>query len=101
MYIKRNILNLTIRLKIITSRLFLPTLSEREKKRAGERESGESVLARDSDGDRFAREIFYGLLASGAEKGTLLQLFNGIFLFVTCFCNTRETERERNRDPAL
>lgn len=36
------------------------------------RESGESVLARDSNGDRFAREIFYGLLASGAEKGNVV-----------------------------
>jgi len=45
---------------------------ERERKKDGERERVESVLACDSGGDRFAREIFYGLLASGAEKGNVV-----------------------------
>lgn len=68
---------MTIRLKIITSRLFLPTLS-------GEREAAERAAStrrskkekarvrRHGDGDRFAREIFYGLLAPGAEKGNVV-----------------------------
>lgn len=68
-YIKRNFLNLTIRLKIITSRLFLSTLN-------GQGVGGESASERWKSacdgGDRFAREIFYGLLASGAEKGNVV-----------------------------
>lgn len=69
---------MTIRLKIITSRLFLPTLSgEREVARGSrckraEIERGESARAARRDVDRFAREIFYGLLAPGAEKGNVV-----------------------------
>lgn len=69
MYIKRNFLNLTIRLKIITSRLFLPTFGGRERER--KRMKANESRACDS-GDRFTREIFYGLLASGAEKGNVV-----------------------------
>lgn len=66
---------MTIRLKIITSRLFLPTLSgEREvaERKQAEIERGVRARVRRGDGDRFAREIFYGLLAPGAEKGNVV-----------------------------
>lgn len=61
-------LNLTIRLKIITSRLFLPTFGQRDGGGGG----GARVAV--CTDDRFSREIFYGLLAPGAaaEKGNVV-----------------------------
>jgi len=89
-YIKRNFLNLTIRLKIITSRLLLPTLTEREKERE------EKACSRATAAATVLRGKSFTVCWPRAPKRvTLLQLFNGIFLFVTCFCNTRETEWER------
>lgn len=68
-YIKRNFLNLTIRLKIITSRLFLPDFrGERER----EREYYKATRVRQRRRPFCAREIFYGLLAPGAEKGNVV-----------------------------